>query len=114
MFFSENRRPSLSSGEKLASDLQPHQAAYSQDRARAESEPDPGRDIELELCALDLEDSDQQEAQVGRTDRKQSSTETYMVKKTHISVCVPLRSLLTRRPPTSSPLPAPRHSSHRL
>lgn len=78
MFFSESlcvlerhgRRPSLSSGEKLVSDLQPHQAAYSQDRARAESEPDPGRDIELELCALDLEDTDQPEAQVGRMDRK--------------------------------------------
>lgn len=95
MFFSENlcvserhgRRPSLSSGETLVSDLQPRQAAYSQDRARAESEPDPGRDIELELCALDLEDSDQPEAQVGRMDRKQSSTETLMVKKlTSVSV----------------------------
>lgn len=52
---------SISSGEKIASDLQAHQTAYSQDQARAESEPDPGRDIELELCALDLEDSDQQE-----------------------------------------------------
>lgn len=43
------------------SDLQARQTAYSQDQARAGSEADPGRDIELELCALDLEDSDQQE-----------------------------------------------------
>ncbi|TNN65073.1 Roquin-2 [Liparis tanakae] len=60
------RRTSVSSGEKLVSDLQALQtAAYSRDRGRdrgrAESEPDPERDIELELCALDLEDSDQQE-----------------------------------------------------
>lgn len=50
------------------SDLQAHRAACSHNRARAESEPDPGRDIELELCALDLEDSDHQEitTQVGR------------------------------------------------
>lgn len=59
-----NRRLSLTSGEKLLSDLQPQAAAYYQDQNRAESEPDPGRDIELELCALDLEDSEQPEAQV--------------------------------------------------
>lgn len=61
------RRTSISSGEKIASDLQAHQTAYGQDRHRAESEPDPGRDIELELRALDLEDSDHQEikSQVG-------------------------------------------------
>lgn len=55
------RRTSISSGEKILSDLQAHQTAYSQDRHPAESEPDPDRDIELELCALDLEDSDHQE-----------------------------------------------------
>lgn len=56
------RRTSISSGEKLVSDLQALQtAAYRRDRGRAESEPDPERDIELELCALDLEVSDQQE-----------------------------------------------------
>ena len=59
------RRTSLSSGEKIVSDLQTHQTAYSQDRDRvcdrADSEPDPDRDIELELCALDMEDSDHQE-----------------------------------------------------
>lgn len=62
------RRTSISSGEKVVSDLQAHRAACSHNRARAESEPDPGRDIELELCALDLEDSDHQEitTQVGR------------------------------------------------
>lgn len=43
------------------SEPQAHQTAFSQDQDRAESEPDPGRDIELELCALDMEDSDQQE-----------------------------------------------------
>lgn len=53
------RRTSISSGEKIVSDLQAHQNAYSRDRA--ESEPDPDRDIELELCALDMEDSDHQE-----------------------------------------------------
>ncbi|XP_045922510.1 roquin-2 isoform X4 [Micropterus dolomieu] len=55
------RRTSISSGEKMVSDLQARQTAYSQDRDRAESEPDPDRDIELELCALDMEDSDHQE-----------------------------------------------------
>ncbi|XP_034403230.1 roquin-2 isoform X2 [Cyclopterus lumpus] len=58
------RRTSISSGEKIVSDLQALQtAAYGRDRdqGRAESEPDPERDIELELCALDLEDSDHQE-----------------------------------------------------
>lgn len=61
------RRTSISSGEKIVSDLQAHQNAYSRDRSRAESEPDPDRDIELELCALDMEDSDHQEikSQVG-------------------------------------------------
>lgn len=55
------RRTSISSGEKIVSELQSHAAAYSRDRSRAESEPDPDRDIELELRALDLEDSDHQE-----------------------------------------------------
>lgn len=32
--------------------------AYSQDGARADSESDPGGDIELELCALDLAESE--------------------------------------------------------
>lgn len=59
-----SRRLSLTSGEKLLSGLQPQAAAYCQDQNLAESEPDPGRDIELELCALDLEDPEQQEAQV--------------------------------------------------
>lgn len=58
------RRLSLSSSEKLLSELQPHVAAYGQEQTRAESEPDPGRDIELELCALNLEEPEQQEAQV--------------------------------------------------
>ncbi|XP_053267347.1 roquin-2 isoform X2 [Pleuronectes platessa] len=53
------RRTSISSGERIVTcTLQAHHAVYSQDRERAESEPDPGRDIELELCALDMEDSD--------------------------------------------------------
>uniref|UniRef100_A0A671X6M5 RING-type E3 ubiquitin transferase n=1 Tax=Sparus aurata TaxID=8175 RepID=A0A671X6M5_SPAAU len=55
-----HRRTSISSGEKIVSDLQTHQTAYSRDRSRTESEPDPDRDIELELCALDMEDSDHQ------------------------------------------------------
>ncbi|XP_040914789.1 roquin-2 isoform X1 [Toxotes jaculatrix] len=55
------RRTSISSGEKIGSDLQAHQAAYSQDRDPGGSEQDPDRDIELELCALDMEDSDHQE-----------------------------------------------------
>ncbi|XP_070706298.1 roquin-2 [Pempheris klunzingeri] len=55
------RRTSISSGEKMLSELQAHHSAYSRGRHRAESEPDPDRDIELELCALDLEDSDHQE-----------------------------------------------------
>ncbi|XP_026152509.1 roquin-2 isoform X3 [Mastacembelus armatus] len=56
------RRTSISSGEKIVSDLPAHQNVYSQDQNRADSEPDPGRDIELELCALDMEDSDHQES----------------------------------------------------
>ncbi|XP_061656210.1 roquin-2 isoform X2 [Phyllopteryx taeniolatus] len=46
-----------SSSEKIACDLQIHQTAFSQDRHLEESEPGPERDIELELCALDIEDS---------------------------------------------------------
>lgn len=53
------RRTSISSGEKIVSDLRARQNAYG--RGRAESEPDPDRDIELELRALDMEDSDPQE-----------------------------------------------------
>lgn len=54
------RRTSISSGDKIVSDLQAHQD-------QAENELDPDRDIELELCALDMEDSDHQEikSQVG-------------------------------------------------
>lgn len=59
----------MSSAEKTASDRQaPASVAYSRDsRDRAGSEPDPERDIELELCAFDLEDSDHHEikSQVG-------------------------------------------------
>ncbi|XP_076020301.1 roquin-2 isoform X2 [Genypterus blacodes] len=61
-----DRRRSVCGAEKMASDLQAHQSGYSKgrdhhvcDRAGSESEPD--RDIELELCALDMEDSDQQQ-----------------------------------------------------
>lgn len=57
----QGRRTSISSGEKIVSDLQTRQTVFSQDRDQAESESDPGRDIELELCALDMEDSDHQE-----------------------------------------------------
>lgn len=52
------RQTSIGSGEKIVSDLQVHQTAFSLDPDRSESEPD--RDIELELCALDI-DSDNQE-----------------------------------------------------
>lgn len=51
---SQRRRTSLSSGEITAA----QQMSYSQDGGRADGEPDPGGDIELELCALDLEDSE--------------------------------------------------------
>lgn len=37
-------------------DLQAQQMVYGQDGARPDGESDPGGDIELELCALDLED----------------------------------------------------------
>lgn len=76
-----HRRTSISSGEKIVSDLQTHQTAYSRDRSRTESEPDPDRDIELELCALDMEDSDHQEikSQVGmiKSDINQSEILQY-------------------------------------
>lgn len=55
------RGTSVGSGEKIVSDLQVQQTAFSQARDRDESESDPNRDIELELRALDMEDSDQQE-----------------------------------------------------
>ncbi|XP_072227381.1 roquin-2 isoform X3 [Leuresthes tenuis] len=55
------RRTSISSGEKIVSELQAHRTAFSHNRDRAESEPDPDRDIELELRALDMEDSDHQD-----------------------------------------------------
>uniref|UniRef100_A0A1A8F014 RING-type E3 ubiquitin transferase n=4 Tax=Nothobranchius TaxID=28779 RepID=A0A1A8F014_9TELE len=56
----DGRRTSIS-GEKTVSDLQVRHPTFSQDRNRAGSEQDPDRDIELELSALDLEDSDQHE-----------------------------------------------------
>ncbi|XP_057674527.1 roquin-2 isoform X2 [Corythoichthys intestinalis] len=46
------------SNEKMASDQQSHQTSFSQDQ---ESEASSERDIELELCALDMEDSDPQD-----------------------------------------------------
>uniref|UniRef100_A0A1A8PRC0 Ring finger and CCCH-type domains 2 n=3 Tax=Nothobranchius rachovii TaxID=451742 RepID=A0A1A8PRC0_9TELE len=56
----DGRRTSIS-GEKIVSDLQVRHPTFSQDRNQAGSEQDPDRDIELELSALDLEDSDQHE-----------------------------------------------------
>lgn len=44
--------------EKITCELQTQQVAYSQDGGRADGEPDPGGDIELELCALDVADSE--------------------------------------------------------
>ncbi|XP_072311436.1 roquin-2 isoform X2 [Eucyclogobius newberryi] len=57
------RRTSIGTGEKIVSELQPYRAVYGLDEERlCESEPEPDRDIELELCALDMEDdSDQQD-----------------------------------------------------
>ncbi|XP_068191441.1 roquin-2 isoform X2 [Antennarius striatus] len=49
------RRTSISSGEKIVHDPQTPQTSYSQ----TQSEPDTDRDIELELCTFNLEDSDQ-------------------------------------------------------
>ena len=52
------------SGEDLPTH---HQTAYSQDREQPSERPrgqtEPGRDIELELSVLDLEDSDAQPVQ---------------------------------------------------
>ncbi|KAE8285160.1 Roquin-2 [Larimichthys crocea] len=84
------RRTSISSGEKIVSDLQAHQNAYSRDRSRAESEPDPDRDIELELCALDMEDSDHQEI------KSQESLDLATPQSQDVSHLLP--------PPCSSPL----------
>uniref|UniRef100_A0A1A8EEA3 RING-type E3 ubiquitin transferase n=1 Tax=Nothobranchius kadleci TaxID=1051664 RepID=A0A1A8EEA3_NOTKA len=56
----DGRRTSIS-GEKIVSDLQVRHPTFSQDRNQAGGEQDPDRDIELELSALDLEDSDQHE-----------------------------------------------------
>lgn len=93
------RRLSLSSGEKLLSELQPHAAAYSRDQNRAESEPDSGRDIELELCALDLEDAERQEAQVSiveTTGKKETSS-------SHRRWCSSQDASRLLPPPCSSP-----------
>lgn len=58
----QGRRTSISSGEKIVCELQPRRCVYGLDEERlCESEPEPDRDIELELCALDMEDSDQQD-----------------------------------------------------
>ncbi|XP_035040952.2 roquin-2 isoform X2 [Hippoglossus stenolepis] len=85
------RRTSISSGERIVTcNLQAHHAVYSQDRERAESEPDPGRDIELELCALDMEDSDPQER------RSQESLDLITSPSQDASHLLP--------PPCSSPL----------
>ncbi|XP_017265885.1 roquin-2 isoform X1 [Kryptolebias marmoratus] len=57
----EGCRASISSGEKVGSDLQNRQSAFSQDQNQAERELDTDRDIELDLRVLDIEDSDNQE-----------------------------------------------------
>ncbi|XP_047228722.1 roquin-2 isoform X1 [Girardinichthys multiradiatus] len=55
-------RSSISCEEKIVSDhLQAHQTTFRQDQNRAESESDPNRDIELDLRALDMEDSEHHE-----------------------------------------------------
>ncbi|XP_028272985.1 roquin-2 isoform X1 [Parambassis ranga] len=77
------RRTSISSGEKIVSDLQAHQD-------QAESELDPDRDIELELCALDIEDSDHQEI------KSQESSDLATPQSQDASHLLP--------PPCSSPL----------
>ena len=55
---SERRRTSLNGAEKTTSEVQSQQMAYSQDGAQADGGSDPGGDIELELRALDLADSE--------------------------------------------------------
>uniref|UniRef100_A0A3P9GZZ0 RING-type E3 ubiquitin transferase n=1 Tax=Oryzias latipes TaxID=8090 RepID=A0A3P9GZZ0_ORYLA len=53
------RRTSVSSGDKSMCDLKAHQTPFS--HTRDESELDPDRDIELELRALNMEDSEPQD-----------------------------------------------------
>ncbi|KAM9821186.1 roquin-2 [Neosynchiropus ocellatus] len=55
-----DRRTSVSSGEQILSDCPTHPSVYSQHQISEQEpcEPEPDRDIELELCAMDLEDSD--------------------------------------------------------
>ncbi|XP_077398365.1 roquin-2 isoform X2 [Vanacampus margaritifer] len=50
-----------SSSEKMVCDLQSHQTAFRQEQDREESVPGSEPDIELELCALDMEDSEPQD-----------------------------------------------------
>lgn len=54
-------RTSIGSGENIGFDLQTRQTTFSQDQNQAESELDTGRDIELDLRVLDIEDSDNHE-----------------------------------------------------
>ncbi|XP_038139574.1 roquin-2 isoform X1 [Cyprinodon tularosa] len=56
------RRSSISSGEKIVSEqLQDNQTSFSREPNQTENESDPDRDIELELRALDMEDSEHHE-----------------------------------------------------
>lgn len=58
----KGQQHSLSPGENIAQSTP--QSEYVLDEERlSESESEPDRDIELELCALDMEDTDQQEVQ---------------------------------------------------
>lgn len=75
------------------SELHARQTAFGQDRDRAESEPDPSRDIELELCALDMEDSDHQDVKsqvcmkVYRTNRTDGSMMDLEMENLLITCC---------------------------
>lgn len=56
------QRTSVGTQENLVSEQRPHQTGYVLDEERlGETESEPDRDIELELCALDMEDTDQQD-----------------------------------------------------
>ncbi|XP_034048016.1 roquin-2 isoform X2 [Thalassophryne amazonica] len=74
------RRSSVIGGDKMMSDLP---TSYSQ-------EPEPDRDIELELCALDMEDSDHQDT------KSQESLDLTIPQSQDASHLLP--------PPCSSPL----------
>uniref|UniRef100_A0A3B4BMR6 RING-type E3 ubiquitin transferase n=1 Tax=Periophthalmus magnuspinnatus TaxID=409849 RepID=A0A3B4BMR6_9GOBI len=92
------RRTSVGTGEK------PYQTVYGLDEERlCESEPEPDRDIELELCALDMDDIDQQDESIDLASPQSDETSQHLLSPSCPSP--QLTSSIEERPKTDISLP---------